>query len=51
LGHRYESRCSKFQRLLLVRTWRVDRMLVAAKQYIIESIGTIAIVFTSTSVA
>eukprot|EP00698_Gefionella_okellyi_P008565 TRINITY_DN2129_c0_g1_i1.p1 TRINITY_DN2129_c0_g1~~TRINITY_DN2129_c0_g1_i1.p1 ORF type:complete len:4495 (+),score=1467.97 TRINITY_DN2129_c0_g1_i1:46-13530(+) len=35
----FQQRCSSFERLLMVRSFREDRMLVAAKRYIINSIG------------
>jgi len=41
----YEGRLSAFQKLLMVRSVREDRMLVAAKDYIVETMGKKYLVF------
>jgi len=41
----YEGRLSAFQKLLMVRSVREDRMLVAAKDYIVENMGKKYLVF------
>jgi len=41
----YEGQLNAFQKLLLVRSFREDRMLVSAKDYIVETLGKKYLIF------